>query len=148
MNIDKELARCVNIEPLILNEEFVRLPSDLAYWNGQYSEALKTYLTTKLQLKRLEAQLQMEKRVELETQNKKVTESMVEAAIEIDDRHHAAQLALIESECEKEKLDGFCEALRTKKEMLISLGASLRAEMNGDPMLRNHMRDQRDNSGM
>ena len=34
------------------------------------------------------------------------------------------------------KLQGVLDAVRTKKDMLVSLGASMRAEMQGDPSIR------------
>ena len=138
------LEECVNIEPVAIQEEYVRVPADLAYWNAKFSDALKAFLLAKLALSKVEARLQLETRASMEGGKTKVTESVITAMIESSDDWAKVKLALVDAECEKVRLWGVCDALRSKKEMLVSLGATLRSEMEGDPMLRSYMRDQHD----
>jgi hypothetical protein len=140
---DEYLRSCVHILPEALEEEFVRLPTDLAYWNGKYAEASREHLVAKMEMDRLRARLLIEHREKLMLTNTKVTESMVESAVEQDETYGAGRLRLIEAEVEKVRLHGALDAIRTKRDMLISLGAHVRAEMAGDPHLREEARGRR-----
>lgn len=161
IEVDAYLAECVQITPELISEEFVRTPADLAYWNARYADGVRTHLKAKLHLDMVQrdgakevaeatARARIECREEIQSQNdKRVTESMVEAAVEthaplLAAREKAAsaevqaRFAFIEAEAQKAELYGFVDAIRTKKEMLISLGAQLRKEMEGDPTIREH----------
>jgi len=45
---EKDVRSATTIEPLQIAEEYVRMPGDLAYWNGQYADAQEGYLRAKL----------------------------------------------------------------------------------------------------
>jgi hypothetical protein len=134
------LMDAVKIEPLALQEEFVRLPSDLAYWNARYADAQRTFLVRKLELDQLNARLRIELRERLLVTESKVTESMVDSRVELDDRYGNARLAMVEAEADKMHKYGAVDALRAKRDMLVSLGAHVRAEMQHDPQLRDESR--------
>ena len=53
--VDAYLYDCVNVEPEALQEEFVRIPADLAYWNERYAQAHREHLLAKLDAERAEA---------------------------------------------------------------------------------------------
>lgn len=142
-NPDDYIRECVRIAPEALEEEFVRLPADLAYWNGQYADATREHLVAKLDLDRLYARLVIEHRERLANTNNKVTESMVESAVSNDDNYAAGRLRLIETEVDKVRLQGVVDAVRSKRDMIISIGAHIRAEMAGDPHLREEARGRR-----
>jgi hypothetical protein len=131
------LADCVKIESFALEEEFIRLPADLAYWNDQYSQAYKRYLQAKTSLESLVANLSMLCRDQLTAQAKgRVTVAEVEQLLLTTDQYQQAKQIEIDAECEKVRLYGVLDALRTKKDMLVSLGAHIRAEMGNDPSIR------------
>lgn len=140
MEVDDFLSKSVRIEPLAINEEYVELPAMLAYWNARYADALRNHLKSKLNVERTEARLRIECREMLATEGK-VTESMVEAAVIKHPDMEIARLEAIEAEVEKVRLGGAAEAVRAKKDMLVSLGATMRAEMEGDPSLRKQHQD-------
>ena len=141
IDVDAFLAECVKIEPLAIEEEYVRMPADLAYWNERYALALEDMQRAKLRSDKLEAFLKIEHRERLVQESKsnkdiKVTESTVEAAVDNDERMAQAREDLLMAEVQKVRIAGTCEAVRTKRDMLISMGAHIRAEMQGDPSIR------------
>lgn len=137
---DEYRRRCVETEPMALEEEYVRLPADLAYWNARFADCLRTYLRTKLDFEQTEARLRLETRERLLADAKKPTESQVDATVLGLPEMVQARLLLVEAEVAKVRAAGVCEAVRAKKDMLVSLGAHVRAEMNGDPMIREQHR--------
>jgi hypothetical protein len=136
LEVESYLADCVRIVPEVLNEEFVRLPADLAYWSARYADALRAHLTAKLNLNKVEARAHIECREQLLVEHSRPTESMVEAAVMEYEPLQAARLACIEAEVEKARVGGVVDAIRCKKDMVVSLGATIRAEMEHDPIVR------------
>jgi hypothetical protein len=137
-----EYARLsVAIEPLALQEEYVRLPSDMAHWGARYARAFKAWKLAALAEERVEAELHLEHRERLAMlgggEGKKgPTVDAVKSAVVNDQRYHDAHYRTIEAEVEKLRVQGTLEAVRAKREMLVSLGAQLRAEMQSDPRVR------------
>lgn len=132
------LRECVRIEPMALEEEFVRVPSDLAYWNEEYSKIYQFWLERKMIREQVQAMVQTECRERLEATKKggKPTVGEVENEMLLDTRYQQAKSKEIQAESEKVRLAGVLDALRSKRDMLISLGAHMRAEMQNDPMIR------------
>jgi hypothetical protein len=137
LDVDEYLYESVRIEPLALEEEFVRMSADLAYWNQRYAAAVREHLTSKIAIERTASHLRIIHRERLTAENPKPpTESMVEAAVNTDEQMDKARAALIDAEVEKVRLAGVLDAVRTKRDMLVSLGAHVRAEMQADPSIR------------
>lgn len=136
LEVDDYLAKACEIDPLCIQEEYVRLPADLAYWNQKYAIAFRAWARARLSRKRLEAVLAIEHREQFAVDGRKATEGMVTAAVETDDRLEAAAAFEVEAEVEKVRLWGVLDAVRAKKDMLVSIGAHVRAEMNSDPTVR------------
>ncbi len=137
-DVDAYLRECVRIEPLAIQEEYVRLPADLAYWNAKYAEAQREFLMSKVDLDVLERELYPVVRQELETSGQRVTEKMIEAGIGQSSLWTEAKQRVARADADKAKMYGVLDAVRTKRDMLVSLGAHLRAEMEHDPTLRAH----------
>jgi len=143
LEVDAYLKKCVSIEPLALNEEYVQFSSDLAYWNAYHAEALRTHLIASLNVDRVVAMRRIELRAKM-AETQKVTESMIDAAVDMDIAVCTARFEAIEAEVEKVRLRGVVDALHAKKDMLVSLGATIRMEMEGEPSLRAAMRDSKE----
>lgn len=143
LDVDEYLADCVQVYPEALQEEYVRIPADLAYWNARNSAANRNHLVTKMNRERTVARLQIETRAAFEVAGKKATEALVDATVTMSDEYGVARMAEIEAEVEKAKLSGVVDAIRAKRDMLISLGAHVRAEMQGDPSLREMSRGRK-----
>ena len=142
IQVDDYLYDSVNTDPLNLDDEFVRLPADLAYWHHKCSEALRTYQTAKLDTKRLEARLRIETREQQLAEGKKPTESTVDAAVEVSEEMYEARCALVALEATYERLRGIVDAVRVKKDMVVAIGNQLRAELS-DPIVRAAYADKR-----
>ena len=136
-DVDAYMEECVQMEPLALQEEFVRMSADYAYWNECSAEAFKHWQELKSKREEVYATRLKDVREDLQFEldsdpNKKgkVTVSEVESAVLTDTYYRDAKAAEIAAEAEKVRLVGYLEALRTKRDMLISLGAHQRAEMD------------------
>jgi len=142
IEVDDYLAQCVTMDPLQLEEEFVQLPATLAYWNERYAEAQRGYLRAKVERERASSRLTMECRAVLEAKKGKATVGDVEAAVNGHPEYMKTKDLELDTEIEKSRVYGVLDAIRAKKEMLISLGAHIRAEMQGDPTLRDQARSR------
>jgi len=135
------LRESTGVDPLQLQPEYVRLSSDLAAWNSRYADALDTYLEADMALDTTEARLHIEWRERLVAEGSKSTENTLKACISTDPRYVNARLAMIDAEVQKVRVQGVVRAIEAKKEMLISLGAHVRKEMDGNPTIRSAQRD-------
>lgn len=136
LTVEDSLYEAVQIEPLALQEEFIRTPRDLAYWNERYRNANQAFLESKIELERVEARQRIWHRERLVNEGGKVTESMVDAAVAMDDELYAARMEHVKKEVEKTRVNGVLDAIRAKRDSLISIGAHVRAEMGHDPTIR------------
>lgn len=139
VEVTQYLKECVTIEPMALEEEFIRVPSDIAYWGAKWADAQKAANMAKLARDQAEAAIEAEYRTEAATNGEKVTEKMIASRVVSDERMQAVEIALIDAEAEAARAKAFAEAVRSKKDMVISLGSQVRAEMQADPSIRNQM---------
>lgn len=138
---EEYLKACTHTNPMDLEHEFTRVSADIAYWNARAAEALEAYLRAKLARKRLDALLHIDHRTR--TAEKKTTEAHLSALVTTDPRMGHAEEEELAAEVDLKRVQGICEAIRTKKDMLVSLGANMRAELASDPILRNTQRTAR-----
>jgi hypothetical protein len=135
----------VSIEPLLLEEEFSSIPAHLARYNHLYAQAYETFLLAKAAYDQTYSGASIKIREDAtEDGKKKPTEGTINALIEVDDDVIEARLRMIKAEVEKVRLWGVLDALRAKKDALISIGAHIRAEMGGNPSVREQHRGARD----
>lgn len=128
------------IDPVDLNREFCELAPRLAFWNAQLAEATKKSMIAKAEWDAEAARKLLESREEARLDPKsKVTVDEINAKVLLDDEVSDAHAVWIEAEAERVRLRGIVEAVLCKRDMLQSLGAKLRAEMQGDPVLRSQM---------
>lgn len=140
--MDPYLKECVTLEPAAIDEEFARLPNDYAYWNEQYGKANQKFMHAEHYEKQVNARIYLTKREmpppqapkaaagekEKDTKEKKLTEGTIDAMVRTDLEMIAATEARIEAEAEKDYLRGVLDAMRTKREALVSLAANMRQE--------------------
>jgi hypothetical protein len=136
MEFSEYLYNAVTILPEAIQEEFVRVPADLAYWGEQYSVAVSDHLHAKNARETTHARLMVEKRAAAQVTGGKLTVGDLEAAVATDPTYQEVVVAEIEAEARKAAMRTRVDAVHAKKEMLISLGAQLRAEMGADPLTR------------
>lgn len=127
------LRASTQIDELIISEEFIRLPADVSYWNSMYAEAYRQFLIAEFDRKQSWANALSAARVVLADKGlggaRGPTVDAVEAEAMRDPNFVKAKRWEIQCESDKVRLAGVLEALRTKKDMLISYGANQRAEM-------------------
>lgn len=140
--LDEYERRVALIDPLRLHEAYIALPADLAHWNARLAEAFEAYLRADFERDKMEARLSLEGRHALAIEQGKVTEAQVRERVRLDPRWEEISLAAIEAEARKVRTRGIVDAILAKKEMLISLGAHVRKEMEHNPVLRDQHRDQ------
>lgn len=131
LEIDDYLKQCIELEPEVITEEFSRISADYAYWNERYATANNVLLNAEFEEEKASARGYL-KYKEQGDAKKVPTEEAVKSAIRLDPHYGEARMALIGAQHERDHLKGILETLRTKREMLISVGAHLRQEEKGD----------------
>lgn len=147
MEVDDFLGQSVSVEPLALQEEFVRVSADLAYWGAQYAQATKRYLRAEHERKVSKAKLTLQAPIVLRAKGEKSSDPAIEAWVLTQDDYGTAVLLEIEAEAEKLRLWTVFKAIQAKQEALVSIGATMRKEMEGDPIIRDRARQQREFGG-
>lgn len=139
--IDPALREAVHIEPMVLTEEFARLPGDMARWNELYAEAHERYLMAKLNAERTRSRralyIRRNSSIFASTYGVKMTESAIMDILNTDKEVMAAEDVTVYADRERTRLRGIMSALVRKSEALVSIGAQLRAEMTFHPHLNN-----------
>jgi len=141
--VDAELLDVVKIDDLALEEEYVRFSRDLAYWNAKYSRALKRYLLLQHNFEKTRARLWLEIKNEAIASDQKMTVEDIRCEVMLRDEYDQAYLKLIEADVQKQRIKKDVENLMAKKDMLQSLGAKIRLEMEGDLTVRKQHREAR-----
>ena len=139
---DDYVSDSTDIDENNLNQEYCRVSADLAYWNEEHAKATRRALLAKAERDRVHARIWSEKRAESKLEGQKLTEKDIQALIAQDDEYFEAYSKWAEAEAAKTRLRGYCEAVSTKKDMLQSLGANIRAEFQ-DPQVRSEKREDR-----
>jgi hypothetical protein len=167
--LEAELREAIRVEPTTLEEEFVRTGADLAWWSAKSARALGAHLRATARRKRLHGLLYIRARQELEEiaedatlvrvlddeplkgrkpkpprERRPPTEGMVEARLEGYPEWEQAVEDEIAAEVERERLKGAVVALLARKDMVVQLGATARAEMEREPMIRDLRRIERE----
>ena len=138
------VKECTSILPAEqIEDEFRRVSADLAYWNNKFADALREHLRAKATEKQVRASVYLEIRSGAAEKGEKLTEAMTDAKVETHEDVRDAVDRCIHAEASKARMYGMVDAVRSKKDMLVSIGAQVRAEMQGDPMLRKEAREHR-----
>ena len=145
IRMESYLRECVEIDQLALSSEYERMPSDFAFWNERYAQAYQHWDQRVIARKSLYASLYMEaRRAPVIPPAKALTVEDVKMTVESELVYMKALSDESQAEFEKVRLFGIMESLRTKREMLVSLGATIRQELQNDPVLRERARQERE----
>lgn len=145
-----DVKRVVAIDQRNIQAEYCALPTALSLWIFRRVEATKRHRLAELELEVLEENCKIDTRAANQSavmssiRDEKTGKPMLKAATvdEIDALVASnpmvvqAKRTVIDAAEQKEKCAGMVDALMTKSQMLISLGADIRAEKNGDPSIR------------
>lgn len=136
VELELSLRERLRIEPLALEEEFVRCPMDIAYLVAVNARAIDGHLRAKAHAKKIRGLLDLQVRQEAQENGRKLNEGAIDALVEISDRWQEVQQAENDAEVARELAKGNLAAMMAKKDMLVQMGANVRAEMERDPMIR------------
>lgn len=136
IEVDDYFAACLEVAPEAIQEEFVRVPAEMGYWGERAASALKRYKLARAARELAEATAYLTHKASTE----RATVDQVKALVECDDAVKAAKATEIEAEAEAAAERNRYEAIRGKKDVLQSMGAILRAEMERDPVVRSRAR--------
>lgn len=142
---DKEIRRAVRIEPTAIQEEYASLPADLNRWGHLLAAAHSDKERADLDLDTWDANERLRIKAEAEAKNMKITVDTTDALVYANQVYRRLREAVILAEKDKQEIFATVEAIRAKKEMLISLGATMRQEIEGDRELV--IRKRRDEQG-
>ena len=124
------------INPEQIDMEFMRLPGDLAYLGKCYAEASEILRELELKLEVYEARTGMAIREAKTMLGERVTNDTVASKMKSSADWQALREQIIEAEANKLRAKIDLDAMIAKKDMLISLGAYMRAQASGDPSIR------------
>jgi len=139
------LERVVSIDVTQVTEHFISVPAELAYFNERYAENLRKQLVAKSRCDNARATVYYTIKHEHDEEGKRITEAALAAQIELDPEYMNAKAELVEAETNKQQAKGRVETVHAKKDMLISLGAHLRAELS-DPMIKRLAQNSKETS--
>lgn len=124
-----------------LSSEFTKQPSLYAYIAVLAARAEAMWLESKRELDRIHAVIDKEVRKDLAFTDVKVTEAMVKAEIELRRGYHDALMDELDFREQHLIMQALTKAFEMRANMLISLGAHLRAEAQQTGMLISDFKD-------
>lgn len=129
-HVDEYVWESVSIERTNLNEEFIRVSADLYYWGNALAKAEAEEAAAKINLKSIAAA----KHVEI-SRIAKLSVRNAEAAVEVSREYQEADNLLLAKSAARGQLRAIVDAVRSKRDMIVSLGAQMRAEMKLEPTI-------------
>ncbi len=125
-----QLKEDLSIKIENLNEDIARQPGLFAYYHEQLRQAEEAYKHAKLRAEIYEAALDRQVRDQALARSEKITETIVEKRIRAVPGWADHQKEIITAEAAMNQLKGVVEAMRQKKDMLVTVAANARAEMH------------------
>jgi hypothetical protein len=147
---DEDLRKAVLVNEDLIQQEYVNFPSTLRRWVKRRVDAAKLH-----RLAELDDEIQEEKlRLEIRGQNeaaidgfakdgakvKKLTVDEVNAMVVTDPRYRASKEKVIAAAHFRDDSVGAVDVLQAKKDMLVSLGASMRADQESGISIKDRQR--------
>ena len=126
-----------------LNSEFSEHAERFAYYATCFEIASDKVRRYDVDMKRMYAILDSEKRNELLNSGIKSTEKMIENMVITDDRYVALQNEAMDAERQLGLLKAARDSMAQRKEMLVSLGANQRTEFRADTSVQSREMQQR-----
>ncbi|NBU69925.1 MAG: hypothetical protein EBS53_00520 [Bacteroidetes bacterium] len=143
VDYDSHLDEHLYINRSDLSSEFASHAERFAYYATCFELAADKVRRLDIDLKRMYAVLDAEKRGEMMNSGVKTTEKMIENMVITDDRYVAVQSELMDAEKQHGLLKAARDSMAARKEMLVSLGANQRTEFRADAVvLGRELRDR------
>jgi hypothetical protein len=143
---EDDLKKAVLINEDLIQQEYVAFPSTLRRWVKRRVDAAKLHRLAELDDEIAEEKLRLEIRGKNETQAspgdkaKRLTVDEVNAMVVTDPRYRASKERVIEAAHARDDAAGAIDVLQAKKDMLVSLGASMRVDQESGISLKDRTR--------
>ena len=135
LNVDEaDVLSAVSVDANDIENDMVKLSAQLARFNYLLTQALRASLTAKMNLEIGEARMHLMHRASLEQLGHKTTEKLLESLVRDDPNYTILREALIVADVERERLRGITSAIMAKREMLVTIGNRINAELRADPV--------------
>lgn len=141
--LTKAQLDAVHINDMALDDELNHAAGNLAYWNARYTNANRDFLISRHVQRILIAKLRLEIREEHIDDKPKLTADDITAHIHAHPDYERDHMSYVLAEADMLKFKKFAEAVAVKADQLRSIGAKLRAEMDGDHTVRVQHRENR-----
>lgn len=132
---ESNLAEDLKINKGNLQDAFETHAERFAFYTTAYELALDYELRLSAEVDRLYAKCDEAARSQLAANGIKVTEKMVENVVITTPEYIEAQKLLFDAKKNAGLLKAAKDAMIARKDMLVSFGANIRAELNADPMI-------------
>lgn len=132
-DVVEHVRSAVTINGGDLRHELERLPSDLAHYGFGFARAHRRMLAAKIRVTEVEQAEYLSIRENAEALGEKITEATIAAKVTARSTVKEARAEYVEAEYERECLRATTDALRAKRENLMSLVMLAKAEMGGMP---------------
>ncbi len=143
--VSSELRDRLAIDPENLEQEFCSCAPNIAYIGALRARAIDEHLVAKAGAKRARATAYMKHREKLQNAHGAgrggATEAMITAAVDLDETVQEAEDQEISAEVSREELRTMLDAALAKRDSLIQVGSTRRAEMQLDPSIREAHRE-------
>lgn len=130
-----DVFEATQIDPGNITADMVRVPSDLALWGERYARVYEAWQIARLTRERVYAETFRAIQDEINLLSpKRATVAETEQATSCHPAYQETRVQEIAAETEKIRLAGILDSLRAKKDMLVSIGAQMRAEMGSQDL--------------
>lgn len=134
---DAEVERVTRIEPVAIQEEYAAVPGDLYRWCRLLADADHALGVSEQEIEDCENDERVRLLAEAEkAEEKPPSEDRLKAKVRAAAPYKAACRRALDARREKARAFAVVEGIRAKKDMLISLGADLRAEAERELLIR------------
>lgn len=151
IEVEALYAEAVQVNPDFIEADLGRVAADLAYFSEKYADAVLAHGEAEIARKQTAAKLNIMHRETLlanaeedsKGKRKAPTVDAVNAAVESDARFLDATRAVLNAEVAMVRARGRVEAVRVKKDAIVQIASTRRAEMGFDPsQMRAHQAAQ------
>lgn len=149
--VDVLFHEAVQTNPDYVEVDLARVAADLAYFSELHADAVLENGSAEIELKQIEAKLNIAHRERLialtepdaKGHKKAPTVDAVKSAVECDDQYIAARRQCLTAEVAMVRARGRMDAVRTKKDAIIQIALTRRAEMMVDPAVAADHREKK-----
>lgn len=137
------VASATKINPLAIHDEYIMLPAHMAYWAARHADAVEARLRAEAEADQAEAARYVYMKQQTHLDGIKLTEKLADSLVRASPEWRDSQLRVAEARGNERRLAAIVEACKAKADMLVSLGATIRKEMEGLPQLRRDLQNRR-----